>query len=317
MPLSEFEIIEKYFRNAYRDGPEVKCGIGDDAAIVSIPAGMELAISVDTLVAGIHFPLDTAPADIGYKSLAVNLSDMAAMGAEPHWITLSLTLPENNPDWLTGFMTGFSVLAKQYSLALIGGDMSHGPLSITVQIHGFIPVGKALYRHGAKTDDLIYVSGTLGDAGLALGVMEERCMVEEKYRPHLMNRLNRPTPRVELGMALRGIANSAIDISDGLLADLDHIVKASHIGAEINVDALPLSEVVKTQTDAIDIALTSGDDYELCFTIPPEKQEKMENELQKKFRLSCIGKISEGKDVVWLHADGSIYQPEKKAYRHF
>lgn len=317
MTLSEFDLINKYFRNAFRDGPEVKCGIGDDAAIVSLPDGMDLAISVDTLVSGIHFPSDTRSDDIGYKSLAVNLSDMAAMGAEPQWITLSLTLPENDPDWLAGFMSGFSVLAKQYSLSLISGDLSRGPLSVTVQIHGFIPQGTALYRHGAQAGDLVYVSGILGDAGLALGMMESRYNVDEKHHEYLMSRLNRPMPQVELGMALHGVANSAIDISDGLLADLKHIVEASNKGATVNVDQLPLSEAVKSQTDAIDIALTSGDDYELCFTIPSAKQSLVENELKQKFLLSCIGKITDGKGIIWQHADGREYQPKKKAWQHF
>jgi thiamine-monophosphate kinase len=316
MSLSEFDLIDKYFRNALKDGPEVKCGIGDDAALVSVPAGMELAVSVDTLVAGIHFPIDTSAADIGYKSLAVNLSDMAAMGADPQWITMSLTMPENNEDWLQSFMSEFAGLAKQYSLSLIGGDLSQGPLSITVQIHGFIPQGKALYRRGAQAGDLVYVTGTLGDAGLALGLVQGKYEVAEKYREYLMNRLNRPTPQIELGMALREIASSAIDISDGLLADLDHIAKASHKGAIIDIDNLPLSEAVRLQPDAIDIALTSGDDYELCFTVSPEKLSQME-ELKQKSRLSCIGKITEGEGVVWQHADGSAYHPKKKAWQHF
>ncbi len=317
MALSEFELINKSFRNAFKDDSNVICGIGDDAAIVTVPPGKLLAISVDTLVAGVHFPLNTTPADIGYKSLAVNLSDMAAMGAEPRWITLSLTLPENDPDWLTGFMSGFSVLARQYALSLIGGDMSRGPLSITLQIHGFVPEGKVLYRGNAKAGDLIYVSGTLGDAGLALGMTEDCYKVDEKYREYLMERLNRPVPRVELGIALRGIANSAIDISDGLLADLEHIVEASNTGATVNVEHLPMSPAVKAQNDAIDIALTSGDDYELCFTVLPAKQLQVENELKKKFQLTCIGKITDGKGIIWQQADGSEYQPKKKAWQHF
>lgn len=316
MSLSEFDLINKFFRNAFRDSPDVKCGIGDDAAIVSVPAGMELAIAVDTLVAGVHFPDNTRPEDIGYKSLAVNLSDMAAMGTDPQWITMSLTMPENNETWLQSFMSGFASLAKQYSLSLIGGDLTHGPLSITVQIHGFVPQGKALYRHGAKTGDLIYVSGTLGDAGLALRLLENQQIVDKKYHEFLLQRLNRPAPRVELGIALREIANSVIDLSDGLLADLNHIVVASNKSAIVDVDDLPMSDAVKLQPDAIDITLTSGDDYELCFTVPPEKQSRVE-ELKLKFHLSCIGKITDGKGVVWQHANGREYVPKGNAYRHF
>lgn len=317
MTLSEFDLISKYFRNAFKDGPDVRCGIGDDAAVVSVPQGMHLALSMDTLVAGVHFPSTTSPQDIGYKSLAVNLSDMAAMGAEPRWATLSLTMPENDPDWLAGFMEGFSILARQYSLSLIGGDLSRGPLSITIQIHGYLPEGTGMYRHGAKTDDLIYVSGTLGDAGLALGLLEGRCKTKEKYRGYLLNRLNRPVPAIELGMALRNKATSTIDISDGLLADLNHILLASNKGAVINIDDLPMSDAVKQQPEAVDMALTSGDDYELCFTIPPEKQSQVENELQKKFRLSYVGKITDGKGIVWQHSNGNEYHPKGKAYQHF
>jgi thiamine-monophosphate kinase len=241
---------------------------------------------------------------------------MAAMGAEPRWITLSLTLPENNEDWLQSFMSGFASLAKQYSLSLIGGDLSQGPLSITVQIHGFVSEGKALYRHGAQGGDLVYVSGTLGDAGLALGLAQGRYEVAEIHREFLINRLNRPIPQIELGMALRGIANSAIDISDGLLADLDHIAEASHKAAIIDIDKLPLSEAVESQADAIDLALTSGDDYELCFSVPSSKQSQVE-ELKKKYSLTCIGRIKEGNGVQCLNADTSSYQSSGKGYRHF
>ena len=317
MPLSEFDLINKYFRDAFKDGPEVQCGIGDDAAVVSVPPGMHLAVSMDTLVAGIHFHSTTSPQDIGYKSLAVNLSDMAAMGAEPHWVTLSLTMPENDPDWLAAFMAGFRILADQYSLSLVGGDLTHGPLSITVQIHGYLPEGTGLYRHGAMTDDLIYVSGTLGDAGLGLGVIEGRCKTDEKFREYLLSRLHRPTPRIELGMALGKIANSAIDISDGLLADLNHILLASNKGAVINIDDLPVTDAVKQQHDAVDLALTCGDDYELCFTLPPDKQARVERELKNFCPISCIGKITDGNAIAWQRTDGSLYHPKGKAYRHF
>lgn len=318
MSLSEFELINKYFKNAFNNSTDVKCGIGDDAAIVSLPAGMELAISVDTLVAGIHFPLAASPEDIGYKSLAVNLSDMAAMGAEPQWIMLSLTMPENNEAWLQSFMSGFGVLAKQYSLSLMGGDLTHGPLSVTVQTHGYVPAGQALYRHGTEIGDLIYVSGTLGDAGLALRMLDNKQDVEEKYRDYLIQRLNRPVPKIELGIVLRGIANSVIDISDGLLADLNHILVASHKGAEVFLDKLPVSEAISQLPDelAIDIALSSGDDYELCFTVPPERKSIVEKKLSS-FPLSFIGQVMEGTGIKWLRNDGSEFLPSGNAYRHF
>jgi len=205
---------------------------------------MELVISMDTLVSGIHFPETTYPQDIGYKSLAVNLSDLAAMGAEPRWITLALTMPESDEAWLEKFMEGFSELAQQYMLDLIGGDLTRGPLSITVQVHGFVPVGKAIYRHGAQTGDLVFVSGVLGDAGLALRMLAEQALLTNKYNDYLLQRLNRPAPRISLGLALRDTASSAIDISDGLLADLGHILTASKKGAIIKTDQLPLSDAL-------------------------------------------------------------------------
>lgn len=319
MPLSEFDLIEKYFRHAFRDGPEVKCGIGDDAAIVTVPSGMDLALAMDTLVAGIHFPDATRPEDIGYKALAVNLSDMAAMGAEPRWVTLSLTLPGNDEAWLQAFMSGFGLLMNDYSLSLIGGDLGHGPLSITIQLHGYLPQGKALYRHGAQAGDLIYVSGTLGDAGLALAVLNKQRTVDENYHDYLMERLNRPEPRVKPGMALRDIASSAIDISDGLLSDLEHILVASHKGAEIHIDKLPLSAALHQlpEDESVEFALTSGDDYELCFTLPRGKKSIVETELEKILPLTCIGQITGAPGIQWLRPDGSEFRPSKKAYTHF
>ncbi|MGH8120450.1 MAG: thiamine-phosphate kinase, partial [Gammaproteobacteria bacterium] len=245
MSLSEFDLIDRFFKNALRDGPEVRCGIGDDAAIVAAPPGMDLALTMDTLVAGIHFPASTAPEDIGFKALAVNLSDLAAMGAEPRWATMSLTLPQDPASWLEGFMAGFCILAEQYSLSLIGGDLTHGPLSITIQLHGVLPAGTAIYRNGARPGDRIFVSGTLGDAGLALGVLDRHWTVDGKYHAEIFSRLNRPAPRIELGMALRGLATSAIDISDGLQADLGHVLAASNAGAVLDPDKVPMSEALR------------------------------------------------------------------------
>ena len=320
MPLSEFALIDRFFRNALRDGPGVSCGIGDDAAIVSVPQGMELALSMDTLVAGVHFPPDTTAEDIGYKALAVNLSDMAAMGAEPRWITLSLTLPQDDPaSWLEGFMTGFTVLARQYSLALIGGDLTHGPLSITIQIHGWLPTGTAIYRSGARPGDHIYVSGTLGDAGLALGVLNQRWTIDEKYHAEIFQRLHRPAPRIELGMALRGQATSAIDLSDGLQADLRHILTASNTGAVLNPELLPLSGALRQlpADQAWEIALTSGDDYELCFTLPAATGAKKITRLAALCPVRCIGQISAQTGLQWQRSDGSVYTPSGTGYRHF
>ena len=214
--MTEFEVIEQYFAEFSNADPDVRCGIGDDAAIIRVPQGMELALSIDSLVAGVHFSVCTTPADIAHKSLAVNLSDMAAMGAIPRWVMLSLSLPTIEHYWLEEFMCGFGKLAKYYGLGLIGGDLSRGPLSVTIQISGLLPENTGLKRSGAAIGDRIYVTGTLGDAGLALAVLEERKNVSEAHLPFLQQRLNRPEPRIEAGLALRTIASSAIDISDGL-----------------------------------------------------------------------------------------------------
>lgn len=310
----EFQLINKYFRGALDDSSDVRCGIGDDAAIVAVPPGMELALGMDTLVEGIHFLSETSPEDIGYKSLAVNLSDMAAVGAEPRWISLSLTLPESDESWLQQFMTGFTGLARQYSLSLVGGDLSRGPLTITIQVHGWIPAGQAIYRHGARPHDLVYVSGTLGDAGLALELLQTGTEVENLQE--ILQRLNRPEPRVELGMALRGIASSSIDISDGLLSDLGHILTASHVAARINVHDLPVSSALKRYHDTIGFAIAAGDDYELCFTAPPGEKHTLEK-LAQRFPLTCIGEIIEGEGIQWRQQDGTEYRPSRQAYSHF
>lgn len=320
MPLSEFDLIDRYCKNILRDGPEVRCGIGDDAAIVSVPPGQELALSMDTLAAGVHFPPDTVPADIGYKSLAVNLSDMAAMGAEPRWIMLSLTLPQEDPEsWLAGFMTGFTALAKQYALSLIGGDLTHGPLSVTIQVHGLLPSGTAIYRNGARPGDRIYVSGTLGDAGLALEVLNRCRTVDNKFRAEILQRLNRPSPRIALGMVLRGLATSAIDISDGLQADLGHILAASHTGAVLDPERLPLSEALRQlpPVQAWEIALTMGDDYELCFTLPAAVPESEVKRLSAITPVQCIGEVTAGHGINWQCADSSVFIPAGTGYKHF
>ena len=320
MQLSEFELIRKYFsKSTNRTTPEIICGIGDDAAVVSVPHGVELVVSMDTLISGIHFPITSSPQDIGYKALAVNLSDMAAMGAEPRWITLALTMPENDETWLEKFMQGFNELVQQFSLDLIGGDLTCGPLSITIQIHGFNLTGKSIYRHGAQTGDLIYVSGTLGDAGFALSLLEDQSLLKNKYHEYLLQRLNRPVPRIDLGLALRDIASSAIDISDGLLADLGHILTASRKGATVMVNQLPLSAALKEYKteNVLDIVLASGDDYELCFTVPPERRLNIDEIDPGDCQLSYIGNITDKPGIQWLQADNKEYSPSARAYSHF
>jgi len=241
---------------------------------------MDLAITVDTLVSGVHFPSDTAPADIGYKALAVNISDLAAMGAVPDWAAISLTLPEIDEIWLSEFHNGINQLAERYPVRFLVGDLGAGPLAITLQIHGQVPHGQALRRDSARPDDLIFVTGTLGDAGLALAgrFSTEKIHIPREHRTFLSQRLARPTPRVAEGIALRGIATAAIDLSDGLIADLAHIADASDLGAIVEAERLPLSNALRQLPDrarAWQLAVSSGDDYELCFTVPPERYEAL------------------------------------------
>lgn len=319
MSLTEFELIRKYFSKPTNKSPDIVCGIGDDAAVVSVPEGMELVISMDTLTAGVHFPAGCLPQDIGYKSLAVNLSDMAAMGAKPRWITLALTMPENDETWLGNFMNGFNELAQQFSLDLIGGDLTRGPLSITIQVHGFNFTGQSIYRNGAQSGDLVFVSGTLGDAGLALRLMENHSLSGNRYHEYLMQRLNRPVPRIDLGLALRGIASSAIDISDGILADLGHLLTASRKGAIVRIDQLPLSDALKDNKteNILEIALTSGDDYELCFTAPAMRRSEIDKLQCNNFQIACIGTITDTPGIQWMQSDNKPYTPHGRAYIHF
>ncbi len=323
MSSSEFKLIEHYFvRPAHAQRNRgVVLGIGDDAALLSVPAGQELAVSVDTLVAGIHFPEHTAPADIGHKALAVNLSDMAAMGAEPRWATLALTLPEVDAAWLEGFSAGFFALAERYNVTLVGGDTTRGPLSITVQMHGLVPQGQALRRAGARPGDLIYVTGELGDAGLALRSLQGEIRLSPEYAAYSLARLNRPEPRIAAGLALRGIAHAAIDISDGLAADLGHILTASKVGATLHLERLPLSAGVASavkKTGDWSLPLSAGDDYELCFTVPVKNESGLHDVLEHfACRSTCIGIIESTPGLRCELADGKIVTPDMKGYEHF
>lgn len=321
MSSSEFELIKKYFQHLTDDDPSVQCGIGDDAAIIKIPADMELALSVDTLLQDTHFPAQTDAYDIAYKSLAVNLSDMAAMGALPKWTLLSVSLADNDEVWLEKFAAGFRDLAKQHSVSLIGGDTSKGPLSITVQILGLVPAGTAVKRNGARLGDLIYVTGTLGDAGLGLDILNAKYPVAEQHKKFFLDCLNRPDVSVDAGLRLRNIASSAIDISDGLIADLGHILKASEVGAEIAVEKIPLSAAMQQCVDnaaAWNYALTSGDDYQLCFTAAAEKHEQIMNTFREiKVPVCCIGEITQGSELVCKDIDGNNFKPSSHSYQHF
>jgi thiamine-monophosphate kinase len=318
--LNEFEIIEHYFKPELPNNQySPTLGIGDDAAVISIDKNEELVVSMDTLVEGVHFLKDTSPKDIASKSVLVNLSDMAAMGAVPRWITLSLTLPENNFDWIKQFSFQFNSLAAKYSLLLIGGDLTKGPLSITIQIHGTVPKGKFLCRNGAKSGDSIYVTGELGAAAYALRYLlnpDENLIPSDKE----LRKLNQPEPRIEAGIALRDTATSCIDISDGLFADLNHILKASNVGAEIKLSNIPYSKSLKTINKelAIDLALTGGDDYELCFTIPSHISQSDLKKMIATVEIHCIGKIDKFSSKLNLIDDtDKIYKLKSTGYHHF
>lgn len=319
--MNEFEIIEHYFRDLTGAGSGVVCGIGDDAAIVAVPAGQELAVSVDTLVSGVHFTADVDPHMLGFKALAVNLSDLAAMGAQPAWVTLTLTLPGYDAEWLAGFASGFALLARRYGVSLIGGDLSRGPLSITVQVMGITESGLAMLRDGARIGDDIYISGFPGEAGYGLSLLTGPQGHDNAGADHCLQRLLQPDPRVELGRSLRGLAHAAIDVSDGLAADLGHIVSGSGVGAEIELQKLPLrpplTELAQTG-ELWNTILASGDDYELCFTVPETGRERMhELKASLDFPVTRIGKIVSGRGVRFVLADGTEFKLPDTGYKHF
>jgi thiamine-monophosphate kinase len=321
MGLSEFGLIERYFSGGMVSRDDVQLGVGDDAALLTPPAGQSLALSLDTLVEGVHFPVNTSPENIGYKSLAVNLSDMAAMGAEPAWILLGLTLPSVDEAWLNGFCRGLSQLASEHRVALVGGDTTRGPLTISIQICGFVPHAQALRRDGAKVGDRIYVTGQLGDAGLGLQLVQQRCalMLEQARRDYFISRLERPTPRVAAGMMLRGLATAAIDISDGLAGDLGHILKASGVGATLNVDVLPVAtEIKELNSEWWKLPLSAGDDYELCFTVPAECEDELKRAMQKiACPITCIGQIETAPGLRLQHDNGEAVVNKAEGYQHF
>lgn len=266
---AEFDLIAAIRARPQPLRRDVVLGIGDDAALLQPAPGLQLVVAMDTLNAGVHFPTGTAAADIGWKALAVNLSDLAAMGAAPAWCTLSLSLPEPGLAWVDGFLDGFMALATEHGVALVGGDTTRGPLSISVTVHGLVEPGHALQRRGALPGDDIWVTGTLGDAAGALAQWRAGLPMLPQLRP----RLDRPQPRVAVGRALQGLAHACIDVSDGLLADLGHLCLASGVGAEVDVDALPASPALQGAFDGdVRRALqaTGGDDYELCFTAPAD-----------------------------------------------
>jgi thiamine-monophosphate kinase len=324
MSATEFEIIRRYFKRQQLQRNDVIAGIGDDAALLQVPADSELVVCMDTLVAGVHFPEDTPAAAIGHKALAVNLSDLAAMGATPTWATLSLTLPDSDPAWLEDFSQAFFRLADRHGVQLVGGDTTRGPLSVTVQAHGLVPRGTALRRQGAQPGDRIYITGTLGDAGLAL-------QLGDHADTALRQRLDYPQPRVTAGLLLRDYASAAIDVSDGLLADLGHLLEADQqgasLGASINIDALPRSAVFAATTQQpgliqqdlfYALPLSAGDDYELCFSVPEPSCEVMEAALlNQAIACTAIGIIEQQSGIRCHKANGDVYHAVTAGYQHF
>lgn len=322
MACGEFSLIARYFDRVRSSRLDVETGIGDDCALLNIPEKQTLAISTDTLVAGNHFLPDIDPADLAYKALAVNLSDLAAMGADPAWLTLALTLPEVNEAWLAAFSDSLFEQLNYYGMQLIGGDTTRGPLSMTLGIHGYVPVGRALKRSGAKPGDWIYVTGTPGDSAAGLAILQNRLQVAEtKDAEYLLKRHLRPTPRILIGQALRDLASAAIDLSDGLISDLGHIVTASGCGARIEVDALPYSDALSRHVapdQALRWALSGGEDYELCFTVPEINRGALDVAIgQLGVPFTCIGQMSADVEGMNFVRDGNPVTFDWKGYDHF
>jgi thiamine-monophosphate kinase len=306
MPLSEFDIIYRYF-SALGRGAGVDLGVGDDCAILQLPIGERIATSVDTLVEGVHFPEEAFPEDIGYRAVAVAASDLAAMGARPLAMTLALTLPAVDELWLTAFSQGLATAVSQLSLPLIGGDTTRGPLAITVQVFGALPIDQALLRTGAQVGDRVYVSGSLGDAAAALAFLKDEWLPAPDHVEYLQDRFYRPTARLELGRELLGCASAAIDISDGLLADAAHIAAASGVKLCIEPDQLPLSAALRSHSSPQQVllwALTGGDDYELCFCLADERTVPA--------GCTCIGHVEAGEGI-----DCGLNIDIAPGYRHF
>ena len=316
--MTEFDLIRRYFT---RPTPSALLGVGDDAALLRVSAGNVLAVSTDMLVSGTHFLPDADPFLLGHKTLAVNLSDMAAMGATPRWATLAIALPDANEAWLEKFSAGFFALAQQQGVDLVGGDTTRGPLNLCVTIFGEVPAQQALRRDGAQLGDEVWVSGKLGDAALALAHLQGHIMLSDIEYAACAPALHQPQPRVALGLALRGIANSAIDISDGLLADLGHILDASRLAARLDFSALPVSPVLRGHLQhplAKQFVLSGGDDYELCFTAPAAHHaEILGIAARLKLPLTHIGTIVAGLGCLVLDAAGDPLNIKASGYDHF
>jgi len=318
--MKEFELIKKYFTEHPVNRKDVFLGIGDDCAVITPSDKQNIAITTDTLVAGVHFAHGTSAKAIGHKAIAVNLSDLAAMGAEPAWVSLAITLPEVDETWIGEFCAGVFELCEYYNVQLIGGDTTQGPLSITVTAQGLIPSDKQISRSGAKAGDWLYVTGELGDAALALKQIQGEIELDYHVFEQVLQRLNYPSPRVLAGQNLREYASAAIDLSDGLVADLGHICRSSNVGANIVLEDLPLSSCLLDtlgQEKAIELALSGGDDYELLFTVSEDNKVGMETALANSaIDITCIGQLN-GSEKITTTLNNKPTVLNNSGFEHF
>ena len=318
----EFQLIQQFFQREQAEQPAegVLLGIGDDCALLQIPTGQQLAVSVDTLVSGVHFPADADPECIAERALRTNLSDLAAMGADPLWFTLALTLPQADENWLRRFSRGLFACAREFGIALVGGDTTSGPLAITIQVMGALSPGQALRRDGANVGDFVLVTNTLGDGAAALAAIQARAPFAPEHDAYLRERFYRPVPRLRESHLIRGLASAALDISDGLVADLQHICTASDLGAVIDVENLPLSPALlgmDNRAQAYEWALSGGDDYELCFTVAPDKMADIAMLIaQGQLNATVIGEMVPGQGVICEY-QGEPFALARAGYQHF
>lgn len=317
----EFNLINRYFSNRQPQRKDVFLALGDDCALVKPPENVRIAISTDTLVGGTHFLIDANPAWVAHKALASNISDLAAMGATPAWVSFALTMPNPDEAWLKPFCDAFFELANYYNIQLIGGDTTKGPLSLTLTVQGFVPQEQALLRSGAKVGDWVYVTGDLGDSKAGLDVILNNALRAKPFALELEKRHYLSTPRILAGQALLNLASAAIDISDGLVSDIKHILERSQVGVSLDVAALPLSQELLQFVGNLEIAqqyaLTSGEEYELCFTVPEQNKGSIESALAHcGCKVSCIGQIRP-QGTFELHHQGKVLNWQLNGYDHF
>ncbi|MEW5681346.1 MAG: thiamine-phosphate kinase [Pseudomonadota bacterium] len=319
--MGEFELISRFFANCGAKRSDAALGVGDDGAVLQVRDGYDLVVTTDTMVVGTHFFPDDDPRALGHKLVAVNVSDLAAMGAEPAWLSLALTLPAVDEAWLSAFAAGLGETADYYQCQLVGGDTTRGPMSLTMIAKGTVPRGKALTRSGAKVGDYIYVTGTLGDAALGLKLCQGLHEVSKKHQSHILQRFHYPSARVALGQALRNLASSAMDLSDGLYSDIQHILKRSNVGASIDVSRLPLSQALKDSCDtstALQLALSGGEDYELLFTVPEARRGSLEVLLSPYgIPVTCIGRVTGVAGKLELKQGDQVFDYQHQGFVHF